>query len=152
MAQDRDTRAPVSRAPVADRQPDVFAGPDVFAQVSGSAPNAVSATVAASPLDPARIMASVGEVPYEWSIESDDLVWGANAVAVLKLADPAALASGRSYAKLLGADNTRCGPATATNVSGSRTAAAGLRAQPAGRRAPMASSGSSTSGMPPRSG
>jgi diguanylate cyclase (GGDEF)-like protein len=105
VAQDRDTRAPVSRAPVADRQPDVFAGPDVFAQVSDSAPNAVSATVAASPLDPARIMASVGEVPYEWSIESDDLVWGANAVAVLKLADPAALASGRSYAKLLGADS-----------------------------------------------
>ena len=90
---------------MADRQPDVFAGPDVFAQASGSAPSAVFATVAASPLDPARIMASVGEVPYEWSIESDDLVWGANAVAVLKLADPAALASGRSYAKLLGADS-----------------------------------------------
>jgi len=35
--------------------------------------------------------ASVGEVPYAWSIESDALVWGANATAVLKFADPASL-------------------------------------------------------------
>ena len=51
-------------------------------------------------------MASVGEVPYAWSIESDALVWGANATAVLKFADPASLATGRSYAKLLVADSS----------------------------------------------
>jgi diguanylate cyclase (GGDEF)-like protein len=65
----------------------------------------VFAATAASPLDPAQIMASVGEVPYAWSIESDALVWGANAAAVLKFADPAALATGRSYAKLLVANS-----------------------------------------------
>jgi diguanylate cyclase (GGDEF)-like protein len=66
----------------------------------------VFAATAASPLDPAQIMASVGEVPYAWSIESDALVWGANATAVLKFADPASLATGRSYAKLLVADSS----------------------------------------------
>jgi diguanylate cyclase (GGDEF)-like protein len=104
VTQDRDTRAAVGRTPAADRQPDVFAESDVFARASASVPKGTSA-VAASPLDPARIMVSVGDVPYEWSIDSDALVWGANAAAVLKLADPTALASGRSYAKLLVADS-----------------------------------------------
>src|SRR6185503_15171356 len=103
VTQDRDARVPVGRAPATDRQPDVFAESDVFAPASGSAPKGTSAS---SSLDPARIMASVGEVPYEWSIESDALVWGANAAAVLKLADPTVLASGRGYAKLLVADSS----------------------------------------------
>src|SRR3569623_597381 len=35
------------------------------------------------PLDAARIFASVGEVPYDWRIDSDDLVWGDNVADVL---------------------------------------------------------------------
>ena len=59
-----------------------------------------------------RIMASVGEVPYEWSIASDALPWGANAADVLMVGDPAAIASGRSYAKLLGAGLRRSAAST----------------------------------------
>src|SRR5205085_1125373 len=50
-------------------------------------------------------LASVGEVPYEWRLDTDALTWGANAGTVLG-ADAAALASGRLYARLLHADNT----------------------------------------------
>ena len=52
-------------------------------------------------LDPRQILASVGEVPYEWRIDSDALVWGANVGAVLAGADAAALASGRGYSQLV---------------------------------------------------
>ena len=54
--------------------------------------------------DPAAIMASIGEAPYEWSIDTDMLTWGANAAEVLKVGSLAAIASGRDYAKLLAAD------------------------------------------------
>ena len=46
-------------------------------------------------------MASVGEVPYDWPIDTDELVWGANAADVLPVGGPAAISSGRGYAKLL---------------------------------------------------
>jgi len=52
-------------------------------------------------LDPGQILASVGDVPYEWRIASDVLVWGPNVLAVLAGADAAALASGRGYAQLV---------------------------------------------------
>jgi hypothetical protein len=52
-------------------------------------------------LDPHAIFASVGEVPYEWLIDSDRIVWGRNVGAVLPVADPAALDHGRSYAQLV---------------------------------------------------
>jgi diguanylate cyclase (GGDEF)-like protein len=54
-------------------------------------------------------MASVGEVPYEWSIADDGLRWGANAADVLMVRDRAVLATGRAFAKLLdpGAATTR---------------------------------------------
>jgi diguanylate cyclase (GGDEF)-like protein len=52
-------------------------------------------------LDPHAIFASVGEVPYEWLIDSDRIVWGGNVGAVLPVADPAALDHGRSYAQLV---------------------------------------------------
>jgi diguanylate cyclase (GGDEF)-like protein len=52
-------------------------------------------------LDPGQILASVGEVPYEWRIDSDALVWGPNVGAVLAVADTAALASGRGYSQLV---------------------------------------------------
>ena len=54
--------------------------------------------------DPAAIMASIGETPYEWSIDSDVLAWGPNATEVLMVGSLAAISSGRNYAKLLAAD------------------------------------------------
>jgi diguanylate cyclase (GGDEF)-like protein len=62
---------------------------------------------AGAALDPAAIFASIGEVPYEWTIATDGLLWGANAANVLKVADPAAIATGRLYAGLLDPDNVQ---------------------------------------------
>ena len=80
-------------------KPDVFADPRVAAQTG--ARDAARHPIAGTAPDPARIMASVGEVPYEWSIDSDELIWGANAVDVLPVGGAAVVSSGRSYAKLL---------------------------------------------------
>jgi diguanylate cyclase (GGDEF)-like protein len=54
-----------------------------------------------------EVFAAVGEAPYEWRIDSDALAWGANAVEVLKVADPQLITSGRSYAKLLDPDTVQ---------------------------------------------
>jgi len=51
------------------------------------------------PLDCDRILASVGEVAYEWHIESDKLVWGGNVGDVLPFADGATIGSGRAFAQ-----------------------------------------------------
>src|SRR5262249_33370495 len=51
--------------------------------------------------DPDAIFAAVGEVPYEWQIDTDRIAWGRNAAAVLLVADAAALDSGRGYAALI---------------------------------------------------
>ena len=59
----------------------------------------------AAPLDAAEIFASVGEVPYEWDIATDRLRWGANAAEVLKIADPATIATGRAFAQRLDGEN-----------------------------------------------
>jgi GGDEF domain-containing protein len=91
--------------------PDVFAtrgskpAPDVFAQrdVQPSVFAAPAAPQRGGGLDPAAILASVGEAPYEWSIVTDKLTWGANAADVLKLRGPDAVATGRAYAKRLDA-------------------------------------------------
>ncbi len=66
-------------------------------------------TAASGTLDPSQIMASVGEVPYEWTIGSDALAWGPNAARVLMVRNAATIANGRAYAKLLdpGATLTR---------------------------------------------
>jgi diguanylate cyclase (GGDEF)-like protein len=50
--------------------------------------------------DAGAILASVGEVPYEWRLDSDALLWGANVADVLTGIDPAALASGCGYAQV----------------------------------------------------
>ena len=100
MTQDRDHRAPKNRAALADQAQDVFANADVFA--SPSARTYTPSTPAA--LDPAKIMASIGEAPYAWSIDSDVLEWGANAAEVLMVGGLAAISTGRGYAKLLGPD------------------------------------------------
>ncbi len=56
-------------------------------------------------LDAAAILASIGEVAYEWTIGSDALAWSPNVHDVVTIADPTALSTGRAYAQLLGADN-----------------------------------------------
>jgi diguanylate cyclase (GGDEF)-like protein len=53
--------------------------------------------------DAAAIVASIGEVAYEWRIDTDALSWSTNAAAVLGV-DPAAIASGRAYAQHVEAD------------------------------------------------
>jgi len=86
----------------------VFARPDVFAKpqvpVLGTARNSRSGSAGELAFDPAAIMASIGETPYEWLIDSDVLSWGANATRTLMVGSLAAISSGRNYAKLLAAD------------------------------------------------
>ncbi len=98
-----DVFAP-GRPAVAGPQADVFAvrapGSDVFA--AAAAPHRVD-----DALDPAAILASIGEVPYVWLIGNDTLAWGANVGAVLKLQDCDAVATGRSYAKVLDAETAQ---------------------------------------------
>lgn len=55
-------------------------------------------------LDPRVILTSIQEAVYDWRLDSDELLWGANAARLLKVADPERLASGRAYAQLLDPD------------------------------------------------
>jgi diguanylate cyclase (GGDEF)-like protein len=106
--QDRDDHTPDGRPTVSAQAADVFARPDVFskpqAPVLKAARDSLSVSAGEPAFDPAAIMASIGETPYEWSIDSDVLVWGANATRMLMVASLAAISSGRNYAKLLAAD------------------------------------------------
>jgi diguanylate cyclase (GGDEF)-like protein len=70
-------------------------------------PEAISTAPPATALDAAQILASVGEVPYDWRIDTDVLLWGANAAEVLFLRDLSAISSGRAYAQLLEAENAQ---------------------------------------------
>ncbi len=54
--------------------------------------------------DVAAIAASIGEVAYEWRIDTDGLSWSANAASVLGV-DPATLATGRAFAQHVEADS-----------------------------------------------
>jgi diguanylate cyclase (GGDEF)-like protein len=65
-------------------------------------------------LDSDRIFVSVGEVPYEWRIDTDAIVWGRNVGEVLGVADAAALANGRGYSRLTDPDS---GPARFDTVT-----------------------------------
>ncbi len=58
-------------------------------------------------LDAAQILASVGEVAYDWRIDTDVLLWSANAAEVLLVRDVASIASGRAFAQHLEADNAQ---------------------------------------------
>ncbi len=62
---------------------------------------------AAAPLDAAEILAAVGEVAYDWRIDSDELLWSGNAGKALLIPDIAAISSGRAYAQLLEAENAQ---------------------------------------------
>lgn len=58
-------------------------------------------------LDAAQILASVGEVAYDWHLDSDVLLWSGNAKDVLLIRDIAAVSTGRGYAQLLEAENAQ---------------------------------------------
>jgi diguanylate cyclase (GGDEF)-like protein len=47
--------------------------------------------------DTAEILRSIGDVSYEWRLDSDALAWSANAASVLGI-EPAAVATGRAFA------------------------------------------------------
>jgi diguanylate cyclase (GGDEF)-like protein len=101
---DRNERAPGGLT-AASAQADVFARPDVFGR--RQAPALEPSRSAVEPtFDAAAIMASVGEAPYLWSIDTDQLTWGANAPQILTAGSVAAISSGRNYAKLLTAGAT----------------------------------------------
>ena len=57
----------------------------------------------AAVLDPAAILASIGEAAYEWRLDTDALIWSANAAAVLGV-EPATVATGRTFAAHVDAD------------------------------------------------
>ena len=109
MIQNRDDRTPRRSAVTPALAPDVFATSDVFDKpqvpVIAAASEALFAPMEASTFDMAAIMSSIGEIPYQWTIDSDVLVWGANAAQVLMVGGIAAISSGRNYAKLLAADS-----------------------------------------------
>jgi diguanylate cyclase (GGDEF)-like protein len=60
-----------------------------------------------SAIDVAQIIASVGEVAYDWRIQSDVLLWGANIADVLLIRDRAAISTGRGFAQFLEAENAQ---------------------------------------------
>jgi diguanylate cyclase (GGDEF)-like protein len=57
--------------------------------------------------DAVGIFASIGEVPYEWRIDTDALLWGGNVAAVLQIADREAIASGRGFGLCMDPDNAQ---------------------------------------------
>jgi diguanylate cyclase (GGDEF)-like protein len=87
-SQDRSTAA-AGRGYVDGQEPCLVGAPSGRGSAAGAMP------------DPNEIFASVGEVPYEWRIDSDVLLWGANAGEVLAIPDLAAIASGRGFAQVV---------------------------------------------------
>jgi diguanylate cyclase (GGDEF)-like protein len=102
LSQDRDARTPGYRSVPSFQDADVFTPADVFSSPAVRQPE--RRIVRDEAFDPARIMESIGEAPYEWTIETDVLAWGANATDVLMVGSLAAISSGRNYAKLLASD------------------------------------------------
>jgi len=51
--------------------------------------------------DAAQALAAVGDAAYVWQVGTDQLAWSGNVIDVLKVADAAAIASGRSYTQLV---------------------------------------------------
>jgi diguanylate cyclase (GGDEF)-like protein len=67
----------------------------------------VPSAPAPAALDAAQILSSVGEVAYDWDIDSDVLLWSTNAGDVLLIPEIAAISTGRGYAALLDAGNAQ---------------------------------------------
>lgn len=78
--------------------------------VDGAQPCVVGATeapdgAAVERIDIAEIVQSLGDALYEWRLDSDRLIWSANAPQVLGLRDVSLIANGRAYANLLDPGN-----------------------------------------------
>jgi diguanylate cyclase (GGDEF)-like protein len=56
---------------------------------------------ARAPVDVSGIFRSVGDVPYEWLLDTDELAWGDNVCSVLGLNDPDGISTGCGYAAML---------------------------------------------------
>jgi diguanylate cyclase (GGDEF)-like protein len=69
------------------------------AYVDGREPCVLGKTSEAAAIDPSAIISSVGEVAYEWRLDTDAITWGTNVGAVLPIADPATIATGRGFAQ-----------------------------------------------------
>jgi diguanylate cyclase (GGDEF)-like protein len=54
--------------------------------------------------DAAEILWSIGDVAYEWRLDTDALIWSANAASVLGLADIGEIACGQAYARRIDAE------------------------------------------------
>ncbi len=72
----------------------------------------VTELVAATPqtnadLNTSQILDSVGEVAYDWRIDTDILLWSNNAAEVLLIRDIAAVSTGRAFAQLMEAENAQ---------------------------------------------
>ena len=74
---------------------------------AGSPSHAIAAVTPRAGLDAAEILASVGEVAYDWRLDSDALAWSGNAAEVLLIPDIAAISSGRAFAQLLEPENAQ---------------------------------------------
>ena len=61
------------------------------------------------PLDPRKVLTSIGEAVYDWDLSSDRIIWGANAAEVLGVAERSRLASGAAFALMVdpGSHETR---------------------------------------------
>ena len=57
--------------------------------------------------DTAQILALIGDVAYEWRLDSDVLSWGGNVADVLLIKDRGAIATGRAFAQFLEAENAQ---------------------------------------------
>ena len=68
--------------------------------VDGVEPCVVDEPVEAG-IDPSEIFASVGEVAYQWRLDTGAILWGGNAASVLALRDGSAIATGRGYGALV---------------------------------------------------
>src|SRR5690349_2519430 len=60
-----------------------------------------------APIDVTGIFKSVGDVPYEWLIDSDVLRWGDNVGSVVGINDLTTISTGRAYARLLDASSPK---------------------------------------------
>jgi len=52
--------------------------------------------------DAAEVLKAIGDVAYEWRLDTDALVWSGNAASVLGVAD---IASGRNFAQKVAAED-----------------------------------------------
>jgi diguanylate cyclase (GGDEF)-like protein len=55
--------------------------------------------------DPRAILDSIGQIVYDWDLDSDQITWGPNAESVFGFQNIAALSTGRGYAECLSHDS-----------------------------------------------